>query len=274
MPPTHLPIACAPLAKHAIPVWTNRSWKELSSDGQPLQFLSVEDGRRLRTWLTSPRPFARQQSFGPSEAGDSSASVPLRKLGPDGGHSLAAENGDASSGRIASKGIERTNIVLDFAFPSGIQQLELTKTLTPIYIVHRGHRQIVDSYNFAVITTVPRECLPESPKADKVPRSMSIPDVKRATAADNRRRERDVPLLSDRPMSTMAMSPPRALHFSRDGAVTQLTRPSLDAKANGIPLSVQTLLEMTDWSKTSFGPREQWPASLQNMGELEGLVFS
>lgn len=240
-------------------MWTNRSWKELSSDGQPLQFLSVEGGRRLRNWLTAPRRFAREPSFG-SDGGDSSGSVGLKT------DRSASENGDAKMARSDSRGLESSSILLDFAFPSGAQQFELTKTLAPIYIVHRGHRQIVDSYNFAVITTVPRDRLPPKPRSDNVTRPSSIPDMQR-TAMDNRRRDRDLPLMSDRPLSSPSLSPPRALHFSRDGSVTQMTRPSLDATSNGIPLSVQALLDMTDWSKTSFGPRDRWPASLQVMGE-------
>lgn len=259
VPPTHLPIACAPLAKHAIPVWTNRSWKELSNDGQPLQFLSVDGGRRLRNWLTAPRRFAREPSFA-GEAEGSAAAGKARRT------DRSVENGDAALtlGGRGYGGLESSSILLDFAFPSGAQQFELTKTLTPIYIVHRGHRQIVDSYNFAVITTVPRDRLPPSPRTEKLTRPSSIPDLKR-TAMDNRRRDRDIPLVSDRPLSTPALAPPRALHFSRDGSVTQMTRPSLDATSNGIPLSVEALLEMTDWSKTPFGPRDDWPASLQVM---------
>lgn len=259
MPPTHLPTACAPLAKHAIPVWTNRSWKELSGDGQPLQFLSVEGGRRLRNWLTAPRRFMREASFA-GDAGPSSSS------GRAGQKERPVENGDAAQAQTlrGHGGLESSSLVLDFAFPGGAQQFELTKTLTPIYIVHRGHRQIVDSYNFAVLTTVPRDRLPPSPRAEKGARPSSIPDMKRA-ALDSRRRDRELPLMSERPLSSPALSPPRALHFSRDGSVTQMSRPALDATSNGIPLSVEALLEMTDWSRTPFGPRHAWPPSLQVM---------
>lgn len=249
VPPTHLPVACAPLAKHAIPVWTNRRWKELSNDGQPLQFLSVESGRRLRSWLADSGP-------PPPADSDGTSSGPTTPL--DG---RPATGGLATMSATDARGSRGARLTLDFAFPSGTLTFELTKTLAPIFINHKGHRQIVDSYTFAVITTVPRDGAAESKSGpEKAPRPS--PSLQR-TALEKRRHE-GAPPWSDKLLSA-GSSPPLSLHFLRDGSVTHSTTPSLDATEDRRPLNVQALLDGTDWSRTPLGPRDAWPASLRVM---------
>ena len=59
----------------------------------------------------------------------------------------------------------------------------------------------------------------------------------------------------------------RHIHFSRNGVVTQ-SKPLLPTggEVNGLSLDVNVLLQSTDWSKTSLGPKDSWPQSLKTIG--------
>jgi len=65
------------------------------------------------------------------------------------------------------------------------------------------------------------------------------------------------------------LQPGRPLIFHRDGTVSYQPGGSSATTADGRSLDVHTLLETTDWSKTSLGPRESWPGSLNGFGKSQ-----
>lgn len=64
--------------------------------------------------------------------------------------------------------------------------------------------------------------------------------------------------------------PNRPIFFNRDGTVSgkNSSRSALGLKQTevGLSMDVHELLKTTDWSKTSLGPRDQWPQSLKTIG--------
>lgn len=221
------------------PIWSNPSWRRFSGDcDNLLECLSLESVRRLSFWLSG--------AFG---AFTSTPKWSDRRT----------EEQDDNNPMVAPP-----TVTLEFEFEGTRTRLTLAKTLFPLYQTMDGQRTLISTHILAVVTATPHgrlEFVPRTtrPHLTSHRSSVSITTSTGTSGTSEAPHGEPVVQVPDDIPDEMRGKP---LVLRRDGSVAQpaMTKAS---KSNSVPKLFKTL----NWAETPLGPREQWPMSLQMIGE-------
>lgn len=159
-------------------------------------------------------------------------------------------------------------VTLEFEFDGTRTRLTLAKTLFPLYQTLDGQRTLISTHILAVVTATPLGRLEFVPRTARphIASHRSSVSITTSTGTGTSTSGTSEAHLGESVVQVPEDIPDemrgKPLVLRKDGSVVQ-PAVSKTAKSNSVP----KLLKTTNWAETPLGPREQWPMSLQMIGE-------
>nr|ODN91900.1 hypothetical protein L203_01154 [Cryptococcus depauperatus CBS 7841] len=151
--------------------------------------------------------------------------------------------------------------------------LEMTKTIMPVFRKTAGGlKNEMNTHSFAVVTTTPKSYFVPNHPAQATSPTESIGLAIKETSIDLVPNPKmTAPALLETAKATVISPMKMPTSFGPLSSKSTATdcKGSRDKGVNSI--SVESLMETTDWTKTSLGHREKWPQSLKT---IVGLVLN